>query len=322
MLQLKRAKINPIMVPDPSNWWESKAVFNCSVLNDGKNIHMLYRAIGEYEDYVSRIGYASSNDGLSFIRRKEPSMYPEIEYESYGIEDPRLTTIDDENYVTYVVLSNYVRNNPSVSTALARTNDFLNYEKLGIITVEGSQDKDVVLFPKSDGDSGLGKFMILHRPSSWIGPVYNTDRPSIWIGEGDSVTNFVKHSLLIKPEQSWEALKVGTGVPPIKTKKGWLVIYHGVSVEHIYSAGAFLLDTKEPNKILGRTKNPILAPKEDYELKGDVNNVVFPSGACILDNKLFVYYGAADKVCCLATVDLQEMIDYLLSDACAIGLEK
>jgi predicted GH43/DUF377 family glycosyl hydrolase len=326
MLQLKRAKINPIMVPDPSNWWESKAVFNCSVLNDGKNIHMLYRAIGEYEDYVSRIGYASSNDGLSFKRRKEPSMYPEMEpemeYESYGIEDPRLTIIDGENYVTYVVLSNYVRNNPSVSTALARTNDFFNYEKLGIITVEGSQDKDVVLFPKSNGDSESGKYMILHRPSSWIGPEYNTDRPSIWIGEGDSVTNFVKHSLLIKPEQSWEALKVGTGVPPIKTKKGWLVIYHGVSSEHVYSAGAFLLDIKEPNKILGRTKSPLLAPKEDYELKGDVNNVVFPSGACVLDNRLFVYYGAADKVCCLATVDMQEIIDYLLSDACAIGLVK
>jgi len=326
MLQLKRAKINPIMVPEPSNWWESKAVFNCSVLNDGKNIHMLYRAIGEYEDYVSRIGYASSNDGLSFKRRKEPSMYPEMEpemeYESYGIEDPRLTIIDGENYLTYVVLSNYVRNNPSVSTALARTNDFFNYEKLGIITVEGSQDKDVVLFPKSNGDSESGKYMILHRPSSWIGPEYNTDRPSIWIGEGDSVTNFVKHSLLIKPERSWEALKVGTGVPPIKTKKGWLVIYHGVSSEHVYSAGAFLLDIKEPNKILGRTKSPLLAPKEDYELKGDVNNVVFPSGACVLDNRLFVYYGAADKVCCLATVDMQEIIDYLLSDACAIGLDK
>ena len=79
MLQLERAKINPILVPDPSNWWESKAVFNSSVLNDGKNLHMLYRAIGEYEDYVSRIGYASSTDGLSFIRRKEPSMYPEME---------------------------------------------------------------------------------------------------------------------------------------------------------------------------------------------------------------------------------------------------
>ena len=76
MLQLERSKLNPILVPDKSNWWESKAVFNCSVLNDGKTIHMLYRAIGEYDNYVSRIGYASSNDGLSFIRKKQAALYP------------------------------------------------------------------------------------------------------------------------------------------------------------------------------------------------------------------------------------------------------
>jgi predicted GH43/DUF377 family glycosyl hydrolase len=97
MLQLERSKLNPILVPDKSNWWESKAVFNCSVLYDGKTIHMLYRAIGEYDNYVSRIGYASSNDGLSFIKKKEAALYPEADYESYGMEDPRIMTIEDEN---------------------------------------------------------------------------------------------------------------------------------------------------------------------------------------------------------------------------------
>jgi predicted GH43/DUF377 family glycosyl hydrolase len=318
MLQLERAKVNPILVPNESNWWESKAVFNCSVLNDGKTIHMLYRAIGEYEDYVSRIGYASSNDGLSFTRRKEVAIYPELGYERYGIEDPRLMTIEEKTYVTYVVLSNYVKNNPSISTALAMTDDFSHYERLGIITIPGSEDKDVVLFPKFNGESGFQRYMMLHRPSNWVGPQYNTERPSIWIAEGDSVTSFEKHLPLVKPEQSWEALKIGVGVSPIKTKKGWLVIYHGVSTDHVYSAGAFLLDSKEPHKILGRTKRPLLSPEEDYEIKGDVNNVVFPTGACILDNKLFVYYGAADKVCCVATVDLQDILDYLLSPACSI----
>src|SRR6266540_6789501 len=95
-LQLTRVKSNPILIPDESNWWESKAVFNCSVLNDGNTIHMLYRAVGEYEDYVSRIGYASSNDGLSFTRRKEVAICPEVDYERYGIEDPRLMTIEEE----------------------------------------------------------------------------------------------------------------------------------------------------------------------------------------------------------------------------------
>ena len=315
MLQLDRSKVNPILVPDESNWWESKAVFNCSVLNDGKTIHMLYRAIGEYDNYVSRIGYASSNDGLSFTRRKEVAICPEVDYESYGMEDPRLMTIEEETYVTYVVLSNYVKNNPSISTALAKTDNFSHYERLGIITIPGSEDKDVVLFRKFR--EGASSYMMLHRPSTWVGAQYKTDRPSIWIAEGDSITNYKKHSPLVKPEQSWEELKIGVGVPPIRTKKGWLVIYHGVSTEHVYSAGAFLLDIKEPHKILGRTKAPLLAPEEDYETKGDVNNVVFPTGACILDNELFVYYGAADKVCCVATVELQEILEYLLSDECS-----
>ena len=315
MLQLDRSKVNPILVPDESNWWESKAVFNCSVLNDGKTIHMLYRAIGEYDNYVSRIGYASSNDGLSFTRRKEVAICPEVDYESYGMEDPRLMTIEEETYVTYVVLSNYVKNNPSISTALAKTDNFSHYERLGIITIPGSEDKDVVLFRKFR--EGASSYMMLHRPSTWVGAQYKTDRPSIWIAEGDSITNYKKHSPLVKPEQSWEELKIGVGVPPIRTKKGWLVIYHGVSLDHVYSAGAFLLDITEPRKILGRTKAPLLTPEEDYEIKGDVNNVVFPTGACILDNKLFVYYGAADKVCCVATVELQEILEYLLSDECS-----
>ncbi|MGB8102327.1 MAG: hypothetical protein WCE96_11695, partial [Nitrososphaeraceae archaeon] len=109
MLRLERAKNNPVLVPDASNWWESRAVFNCAVLYDGKTIHMLYRAIGEYEDYVSRIGYASSENGLSFVRRKEVALCPEEDYEKFGIEDPRLGSIQDQIYVTYVVLSNYVK---------------------------------------------------------------------------------------------------------------------------------------------------------------------------------------------------------------------
>jgi predicted GH43/DUF377 family glycosyl hydrolase len=317
MLQLERAKANPILVPDESNWWESNAVFNCSVLNDGKTIHMLYRAIGEYEDYVSRIGYAESNDGILFARRKEVAISPELDYEKYGIEDPRLTTIEDQTYVTYVVLSNYVNRGPSASTALAVTGDYYHYERLGIITIPGSDNKDAVLFPKFNGDSKSPKYRLLHRPSKWIGPPFNTERPSIWISEGDSVTNFSKHSLLAKPERMWEALKVGVGVSPVKTRKGWLVIYHGVSIEKVYSAGAILLDLKDPYKILGRTKEPILTPKENYEKNGDVNNVVFPTGACILDSKLFVYYGGADKVCCLATVDLDSLLEYLLSASCS-----
>lgn len=316
MATLERARHNPILVPDVSNWWESKAVFNCGILYDGKTIHMLYRAIGEYEKYVSRIGYASSSDGISFSRRREVAISPQEHYERYGLEDPRLMKIGGSTYVTYVVLSDYVRAMPSASTALAKTEDFLQYKRSGIITIPGSDDKDTVLFPSDGIGNQKLRFKILHRPSAWVGPNYKTNKPSIWLGEGDSITSYGKHTLLIKPEQDWESLKVGVGVPPLKTKKGWLVIYHGVSSERVYSAGALLLDTLDPTKILGRTKEPILKPEETYEIKGDVGNVVFPTGACTLDGTLYVYYGGADKVCCLATTDLDGLLEDILSQPC------
>jgi beta-1,2-mannobiose phosphorylase / 1,2-beta-oligomannan phosphorylase len=319
---LVRYKGNPILLPNESNWWESKAVFNCATLYDNTRIHMLYRAIGEYERYISRIGYASSTDGYCFDKRDEVALEPKEEYERYGLEDPRLVEVDHQTYVSYVVLSNYVNRKPVASTALATTTDFNDYIRLGIITSKGSDNKDVVLFSENINQRSSNeneteastKYLFLHRPSSWVGSVYGVDRPSIWIGEGSSLTDLEKHTLLIKPDQPWEMLKVGAGPPPIKTKHGWLLIYHGVNEDHVYRAGAALLDLNEPSKVLGRTNRPILEPKEPYEKFGDVNNVVFPTGACIMDGKLLVYYGAADKVCCLATAELENLIDYILKD--------
>jgi beta-1,2-mannobiose phosphorylase / 1,2-beta-oligomannan phosphorylase len=314
---LKRYNKNPVLIPNESNWWESKAVFNCATLYDGDKVHMLYRAVGEYENYISRIGYAYSKDGFYFTRRDEIAISPTEEYEKYGIEDPRIVEIDHQAYISYVILSGYVRDRPLASTALATTTDYIDYTRLGIITSKESDNKDVVLFPEkineklSNGEEKMTYFF-LHRPSSWIGSAYGVDRPSIWLGEGNSLTNFEKHTLLLKPEEKWESLKVGAGTPPIKTKHGWLVIYHGVSNDRVYSAGAAILDLKEPGKVVGRTKKPILEPEETYERHGDVDNVVFPTGACVIDGKLFVYYGGADKVCCLATADLNELVDCIL----------
>src|SRR5919199_4798110 len=318
---LERYKKNPILVPNNVNWWESKAVFNCGILFNCDKIHMLYRAIGEYEKYISRSGYASSIDGYNFDRSNETALSPHEEYEKYGIEDPRIVEIDHQIYVSYVVLSNYVSQRPIASTALATTTDFSTYKRLGIITSKGSDNKDVVLFPEklmsrqlSNGQDSVFTYLFLHRPSTWIGSKYGVDRPSIWLGEGSSLTKFEKHTLLIKPEQQWEMLKVGAGPPPIKTRHGWLLLYHGVDSDHVYRAGAALVDVSDPSKILGRTRHPILEPKEPYEKNGDVNNVVFPTGTCVMDGKLFVYYGAADKVCCVATADLENLLDHVLKN--------
>jgi beta-1,2-mannobiose phosphorylase / 1,2-beta-oligomannan phosphorylase len=323
---LKRYDKNPILIPNKQNWWESGAVFNCATLYDGHEMHMLYRAIGEYENYVSRLGYASSLDGYSFTRPNKMVFIPTEDYERFGIEDPRLVLVDSQIYVTYVVLSNHAREGPTVSSALATTENYREFKRLGIITSRGADNKDVVIFPDkmrsalSNNETSYKSdstpcYFSLQRPSSWVGSSYGINRPSIWLGESTStLTNFDKHMILLEPKEEWEALKIGAGTPPIRTKKGWLIIYHGVSVDKVYRAGAALLDLKNPTKILGRTKSPILEPNENYERYGDVDNVVFPSGACVIDGVLFVYYGGADKVCCLATAELDAIVDHVLQD--------
>jgi beta-1,2-mannobiose phosphorylase / 1,2-beta-oligomannan phosphorylase len=319
-IQVQRNKANPILIPDESNWWESKAVFNCGILHHEQRIHMLYRAIGEYEKYVSRLGYASSSDGFRFERSKKAAMTPYEEYEKYGIEDPRLVKVNRFIVLSYVVLSDFVGHSPIASTALATTNDFQNYNRLGIVTSKGLDNKDFVLFPQERNPHSsivtnkIGRYLFLHRPSSWVGPRFGVDRPSIWLSEGNDLTTSENHTLLLTPKQEWEALKIGMGPPPIKTKKGWLLIYHGKDAPGVYRAGAALLDLQDPSILIGRTKTPILEPVEPYEKNGDVSNVVFPTGTCVLDGNLFIYYGAADKVCCLATVDLESLLDYILQE--------
>jgi predicted GH43/DUF377 family glycosyl hydrolase len=311
---LKRYYKNPILLPEKANWWESEAVFNPAIFYDGNKIHMLYRAIGEYKKYISRIGYAYSEDGFNFKRQKETVFCPVEEYEKYGMEDPRLIGIDGQIYLTYVVLSDYVYNQPIGSTALASISiNFKNIDRFGIITSKGSDNKDVVLFPEKIKD----KYLFLHRPRSWVGPKFGVEKPSIWLGEGSGLKGFEKHTLLLEPEYEWEDIKIGSGPPPIKTKKGWLLIYHGVDKNLVYRAGAAMLDINDPSKVIGRTKKPILEPEDSFERIGDVKNVVFPTGSCIIDDQLYLYYGAADKVCCVSTVKLDSLVDQIMLDVSA-----
>jgi beta-1,2-mannobiose phosphorylase / 1,2-beta-oligomannan phosphorylase len=174
----------------------------------------------------------------------------------------------------------------------------------------GSDNKDLIIFPEKINQ----KYVCLHRPRSWVGPKFGVDKPSIWIGKGDTLSNFDKHSLLMKPEQEWEESRIGAGAPPIKTRSGWLLFYHGVDNGFVYRTGAALLDLNDPTKVIARTKEPILQPEEPYERIGDVNNVVFPTGACVIDDKLYLYYGGADKVCCLAIVEYSCLLQYLLNE--------
>ena len=320
MTIFQRYSKNPILVPNKYNWWESKAVFNCSVSYDGENVHMLYRAIGEYDYYISRIGYASSSDGFQFNRRNNIAICQTEDYEIYGMEDPRITQIDDKIFITYVVISDYVKNHPKIYSALTVTKDYYKFAKLGIITSNFDNNKDVIFFPEKFNlgynSSKNGSYLKLHRPSSWSesNSHFQSIKPSIWLSISDSEFKLTDSMLLLTPEQDWEKLKIGAGPSPIKTKDGWLLIYHGVNTNRIYRVGAAILDLKDPRKVIARTKTPILEPIEKYEKAGDVTNVVFPTGIAVIDKKLLLYYGGADKVCCVASANIDELIEYIMKD--------
>ena len=132
------------------------------------------------------------------------------------------------------LLSDYVSKGPIGSTALAVTTDFKDYTRLGIITSKGSDTKDVALFPEKIND----KYLFLHRPNGWVGQKFGVGKPSIWLGEGSALASFEKHTILLQPKYEWEDSKIGSGPPPIKTKKGWLLIYHGVDKKLVYRVGA------------------------------------------------------------------------------------
>jgi len=338
MIQLVRYKGNPILIPNPNNPWESKAVFNPGAVLKDNRVFLLYRAIGEYDAYISRIGLAVSKDGFNFERvSKKPLIKPEKDYDKWACEDPRVTKIGDTFYITYVALAQKARqkyksaHKVSAQTVLLTTKDFVHFERHGVIAPKNSDNKDVVIFPEKIN----GKFVIIHRPHRWCKDWFNDplaktikvdmpikykdlpQRPGIWIAYADDLTkDWFGHKLIIRSLYENDK-KTGAGPPPIKTDKGWLFLYHRVSRDDdndtIYTTRATLLDIKNPSKVIARIPYDILKPEMEYEINGDVNKVVFPTGNIIKDDTLFVYYGAADKWCAVATIKLKEILKELMS---------
>jgi predicted GH43/DUF377 family glycosyl hydrolase len=230
-------------------------------------------------------------------------MEASADWEEFGCEDPRITSIDGTYYVTYTAFS---RRGPRIG--LASTNDFVHFTKHGLVGPD-RDDKDCVLFPERID----GKVTMLHRLGSRVQIAYFESLEALSNSQ-EFWKEYVKHFSdyeIIGPKFSWEERKVGVGAPPIKTERGWLVIYHGVSRERIYRAGAILLDLDQPTKVVARTREPILEPEMDFEKRGIVPNVVFPEGAVIQDGNLLTYYGGADKVSCVAKTPLDDLLDEL-----------
>ena len=291
---------NPILQPVEEHVWESREVFNPGAIYLGGKVHLLYRALGN--DNISRLGYATSTDGVTIDERLPiPVFEPATESEKDGCEDPRLTNVDGQLLMMYTALREYSHLQVyQVALTSIAAEDFVNKRwNWGPrrLPFPGIRNKDGVIFPGKVG----GRYVMLHRID-----------PDLCIAYSDDLVRWCDISSVMKPQvDGWDNWKIGVAGTPVKINEGWLVVYHGLSVERMYSLGVALLDAEHPEQVLYRSKQTLLAPKEDYERFGKVPNVVFSCGNVILNNKLFLYYGAADNVVCVATITLDELLSFI-----------
>jgi predicted GH43/DUF377 family glycosyl hydrolase len=313
MVKLKRFDGNPIISPRPWLKWEVNGTFNPAAVHEAGKVHIVYRAMAE--DNTSQMGYASTFDGFNLTERlNEPIYAPREEFEkklnpggNSGCEDPRISKIGDRFYMCYTA---YDGINPTrVALTSISVDDFINkrfnWEAPRLISPPDAHDKDAGIFPELIG----GKYVIFHRLQNSIWMDY-VDR--LEFGEG----SWLKGEVLLHPREGrWDNGRVGISSPPVKTESGWILMYHGITEpEHRYKAGAMLLDLENPRKIISLLENPIIEPETEYEKIGPVPSVVFPCGAVIIQDQLFVYYGGADKVIGVATIKIEELLDELLSE--------
>lgn len=303
-----RYKKNPILKPIDSHDWENKAVFNPAAVDIKGKIHIVYRAMGN--DDTSVMGYATTKNGKDILERFEKPIYtPRESFESKyhpgnsGCEDPRVTLLEDRLHMFYTAYDGV--NPPVVAASSIAVGDFLNqtwnWTKPAIITPQGIDNKDACLFP----EKVKRNYYVFHRAHNHIclDPIKSLDF------ETDKIETFTP---IIGPRTGmWDSQKVGIAAPPLKTKKGWLLLYHGVSDNSVYRVGAVLLKLHDPTIILARTTDPIFEPEMDYEKNGQVGNVVFPCGVVNKKGTLYLYYGGGDSVVGVATANLDEILKSL-----------
>lgn len=253
----------------------------------------------DYLTTLSHLRLLCSDDGVKFY---EPVGYSKLVGEgalqTFGIEDCRVTCLDGIYHLTFTAVSD-----SGVCVALRTTTDWKNFTDHGIILPP--HNKDCALFSEKIN----GKYYTLHRPSSVdLGGNY------IWIAESLDGLHWGNHKCLMKVRKGhWDSARVGAGAAPIKTKHGWLEIYHGANEQHQYCLGAVLLDLENPAKVLARSIKPIMVPTTPYELSGFFGHVVFTNGHVVSTDgdTLIIYYGAADEFVCGATLSIAKILEEL-----------
>lgn len=325
--------------------FEELGVLNPAIYQDGNTVHIFYRAAKRGN--FSTIGYCRFEGPTTLVERHpEPFFVPEYIYEIHGVEDPRITRIDDTFYMTYVTYDGI-----NACGALATSKDLTKFKKKGIITpkfilhdftnlirnhllnpgiakilafntarnyplTETMKehlfvwDKNVVLFPKKIN----GKFVALHRLFPSIQIVTFEKKKDLTVDFWKDYIKNLPDYIVMEPKYDHETSHIGPGAPPIETKDGWLLIYHSAEKREkglVYHASAVLLDLENPQKVLARLPKPIITPAEYYERHGYVNYVVFPTGTAIFDDQLYIYYGAADDKIAVASLNLNDLLTEL-----------
>lgn len=251
-----------------------------------------------YLTSLSHFRRARSKDGIHFEIDEKPFIFPQGEMESWGIEDPRITYIENRYLINYTAASKH-----GVAVGLIETRDFITYERKGLFLPV--DNKDVSIFPEKIG----GKYFCYHRPVP-----RDIGSPNMWIASSNDLIHWGNHELLLsvsEKNQAWDNGRIGGGAPSIKTESGWLHIYHAATKDNVYSLGAFLTPLDEPSRIIAKTIHPILSPEADYEKEGFFGQVVFTCGAYMKDDVIYVYYGAADDKIALATIGKNDLLNQL-----------
>jgi len=251
----------------------------------------------DYLTTISHLRLLCSDDGIKFY---EPEGYGPITgngiLERFGVEDCRVTQIEDMYYLTYTAVSD-----SGVAVGLKITKDFKSFDNKGIILPP--HNKDCAIFNEKIN----GKYYMLHRPSS-----VDLGGNFIWLAESPDGVHWGNHRCILKTRPgSWDSARVGAGAAPIRTDKGWLEIYHGANAKHQYCLGAVLMDINNPAKLIARCVEPIMVPTEAYELSGFFGYVVFTNGHIVNGDQLTVYYGAADEFVCGAHFSISEILNSL-----------
>lgn len=343
-----RSSKNPILRPNRSISWQARKLYNPTVIYEEGIYHLFFRAVGR--DWISRIGHAVSSDGMKFVKNSEPLIIPQGEFETHGVEDPRITKIKNKYYLAYTAFDGY-----SPRLSLATSYDLKRWRKHGPMIPQWSSyrahafrdlydDLNDAPIPKKEWIKAGGIFPELFHTDYWM--LFGDSH--IWMARSQNGISWY-------PYPDWKPFlspRIGTrlfdnthvemGPAPIRTEKGWLILYHGVDDKRAYQLGFILLDLKNPRKIVFRTDKPIFSPERNFETSGQVDilpggikamknmsqeelekfikeskknkrmpQVIFCCGAVIVDGKLRIYYGAGDTYICTAVADLDEIWQFM-----------